>query len=201
MRTLVLMLACWWSLAVQADQWERPSPRTYSSWYGGYRLTVYPAERATSRPCEATLEKLDGNKYVEVWRKRLVNKVAPVSALISEKDASFVTFDNWGKMGRGDDVMVIYDGSGALKRKFALNDFVSEAEQESMMRGVSSIHWGGNHVLDHQVNILHVVIVGYERKAPRWWSIDPPEPKRTFRTIRIGLGTTQIIPDPPASGS
>jgi hypothetical protein len=86
MRALVLILACWWPPAAQADLWDPPSPKTYSSWYGGYRLTVYPAERATSRSCEATLEKLDGNKYVEVWRKPLVNEVAPVDARISEKD-------------------------------------------------------------------------------------------------------------------
>jgi hypothetical protein len=91
--------------------------------------------------------------------------------------------------------MVIYDGSGTLKRKFALNEFVSEAEQENMTRGLSSIHWGGNHVLDHQRNVLHVVIVGYERKAPRWWHIIPPEDKRMVRTLRLDLGTAQFIPE------
>ncbi|HEY5755625.1 MAG TPA: hypothetical protein VIU34_07370, partial [Steroidobacter sp.] len=107
MRALVLILACCWGLTAHADQWDLPSPKTYGSWYGGYRLTVYPGERGTSRHCEATLEKLDGNKYVEMWRKPLVNAISPVSALISERNATFVTFDNWGRTGYGDDVMVI----------------------------------------------------------------------------------------------
>ena len=194
MRALLLMLACGWGLVAHADQWEIPSPRTYGSWHGGYRLTVFPGDRMTSKRCEATLEKLDGEKYVEVWRKPLVNAIAPVSALISEKDAIFVTFDNWGSTGHGDDVMVIYDGSGTVKRKFSLNDIVPEAEQSKLRRSVSSIHWGDGHVLDHQDNILHLVIEEYEYQAPRWWNITPPESKRTFRNLHVDLATARIIP-------
>lgn len=58
-----------------ADDWAKPTPRTYTSRNQVYRLTVFPRSvTAEAQPvtawtatCEATLEKLEGNAYGLLW--------------------------------------------------------------------------------------------------------------------------------------
>lgn len=125
-KMVVLLIILPWIFPTYADKWLPPKPATYESHRSTYRLTVFPAQqeadvaqasRGASRlgsdaspRCEAVLERLDasGRRYEQVWRKPLINVVAPVSALVSDADGSFVTFDNWGRMGWGDDVIVLY---------------------------------------------------------------------------------------------
>jgi hypothetical protein len=203
---LLLLLAAGtaWS-----DTWSLPTPMTYASREGQFRLTVFPRQLAGAlryfedkvegrepagqtpgaQPrCEAILEKLAGNRYEQLWRKPLVNEVAPVSALVSDVDGSFVTFDNWHSMGRGDDVIAIYSGSGELRRKFKLTDILSERELEGLPRSVSSIRWGGEHyLLDlSEPPIVHLQVVLRERyKRDRI--------QREFKTVKIRLDTVEIV--------
>ena len=149
----ILALACTGALAL-ADQTAQTTPQTFVSSFGRYRLTVFPLEdprasfgthfelmvrpppsvhRGTQATCEATLERWVGNSYETVWRKPLVNKIAPVAAVVSAADGSFVTFDDWGETGYGDNVVVIYSGAGKLVKKLALGDFMTE-EQTGLSR-------------------------------------------------------------------
>jgi len=97
--------------------------------------------------CEATLEVLQTRRYRQIWRKPLVNDIAPVTALVSDRDGRFVTFDNWLYMGDGDDTIAIYDGRGRLTRKFALADVMSQEELDKLTRSVSSTWWRGDYKL------------------------------------------------------
>ena len=145
-----------------ADQTAQTTPETYVSTLGRYRLTVFPLEeegalrthselmvrlpptieRAVQARCEATLERWVGNSYEFIWRKPLVNKVSPESALVSAADGSFVTFDDWGRSGYGENVVVIYSGKGDLIRKFALGDLMTKAQVEKLPHTIGSIRWG-----------------------------------------------------------
>mgnify|MGYP003673971617 CR=1 FL=1 len=166
-RLLLLVLSVFVT-AAHADQWMLPVPETFTSDNGVFRLTVFPRELSGQlayfegivdgeaapgqaptdvTKSEATLERLVENKYVSEWRMPLVNDVAPVSALVSGRNGSFVTFDNWHSAGYGDDAIVIYDASGNLVKKYALTDLMTEEEFENLPRSVSSIHWSGDHHL------------------------------------------------------
>lgn len=181
-----------------ADSWRSPTPMTYTSSYGTYRLTVFPSGLDGHLPsyedkvagteaqagCEAVLERLDGNEYRRLWRMPLVNRVSPVSALISDKDGSFVTFDNWHHMGWGDDAIVIYGGDGQLKRQFALTSLMSQAEFDRLPRSVSSLQWSGEHAINDGKAIVYVQIATEG---------DRSSSNRKYRTVRIRLDTAEVI--------
>ena len=172
-----------------ADSWMAANVATYTSSRGDYRLTIFPQKptRAPSNEqsgCEATLEKLVGEKYEVLWRKPLVNEVSPVSALVSDSDGSFVTFDNWYSMGEGKDVIVIYTGEGEMLKKFALTDIMSQNEHDHLPRTASSIMWSGKHELDYDHKVLNVRIVLSGRDG---------NTTNNYRTIRIRLDTAEIF--------
>lgn len=191
-----------------ADQWLPPRPKIYQSPEGRYRLTVFPREIAGALSyfedkvedrelagqsaggqtrCEATLEKKIEDGYETIWRKPLVNDVAPVSALISDADGRFVTFDNWHSAGKGDDAIVVYSGSGEVRRQLKLTDIMSESEFSQLPRSISSIHWGGQHQIDDAdplvVNLQVLVRQTFERSTL----------KSEFRTVQIRLDTAEVV--------
>jgi hypothetical protein len=147
-----------------------------------------PAARSAggNANCEATLEKWVGRRYEELWRKPLVNDVSPVSALVSDDDGSFVTFDNWGPLGFGDDdVIVIYTGSGDLVKKFALRDIMTEKEYENFVTAYNNFwidSWGGKHILGQAAVVVRVTT-----------SAEKDEEKRTYRDVRISLVDGSLV--------
>ena len=153
-RTFMTILLAAAAGGVSADSWLPPIPVTALSDGGAYRLTVYPrqlseslehfsdkvdgnapaGQRAGGRAqCEATLEKLGPQSYEVVWRKPLVNDVAPLSALVAD-GGRFVTFDNWHHVGIGEDTIAIYQADGTLVKKHRLEDVVSEDVARKLRR-------------------------------------------------------------------
>lgn len=189
--------------AAQADQWLGPYPQSYVSDRGIYRLTIYPAgssgpssetdpvkdiaegrprviplSRAKAWP-EASIEQLRDGRYVQARTVRLVNAVSPASAVISDSDGRFATFDNWGGTGYGDDVVVIYDPEGRVVKKFALEDVVGGKRRlESFPHSISSIQWGGPHHIDAEQGHLVLEILSSGR-----YRVESP----TYRQLRVRL--------------
>ncbi len=64
-----------------------------------------------------------------VWERTLPNEVAPASALVSSDARFVVTFDNWGALGHGPHVVVIYDADGQLIRSLSLSDIAGARAQ------------------------------------------------------------------------
>ncbi|MEO1730667.1 MAG: hypothetical protein AAFR64_08010 [Pseudomonadota bacterium] len=146
---------------VRADSWAPPTTKTYVSQSGEYRFTVEPApiessltyfrEEITAREEGVSverpaplgfLEKLEDNgDWTPVWAAPLVNTVAPVSALVADDGAYVVTFDNWHSVGRGENVIVVYEASGAMVRSVALTDVLGEAYLSALPMSVSSTSW------------------------------------------------------------
>ena len=118
-------------------------PKKYYKW-----LTAKPkkkkrfsAQDTTTIPCHAILYKLNGQQdTVEIWNKKLINKVSPVFALVSNDGKRVVTLDNWHSMGYGNEVLVVYDEVGELVRKYQLEDF-SVFTLNDYYITVSSIWW------------------------------------------------------------
>lgn len=210
-KMVVLLITLPWIFPTYADKWLPPKPATYESHRSTYRLTVFPAQqeadvaqasRGASRlgsdaspRCEAVLERLDasGRRYEQVWRKPLINVVAPVSALASDADGSFVTFDNWGRMGWGDDVIVLYSASGALRKRFALTDIMSDSDVKRLPRTASSVHWGGQHELDYYGRTLKVRIVAVEGSSAGDRDDGYVEQDGEFRVVRIDVNSGKIL--------
>ena len=210
-KIVVLLLMLPWMLPAYADKWLPPKPATFESHRGTYRLTIFPASPGidvtkssqealgsgsnTNPRCEAVLERLDdgGRHYGQVWRTPLTNVVAPVSALVSDVDGSFVTFDNWGRMGWGGDVIVLYSASGVLKKKFSLTDIMSDSDFKKLPRTASSVHWGGQHELDYAGRTLIVRLVAVEGITAGDKDEGYIEQEGEFRTVRIDMSSGRIL--------
>jgi len=147
-----------------ADSWVLPTTTSYVSPGGCARITIVP--RALEGQLSYFEDKVEGvepagqktggadaararlERQVEagwetVWEGRIVNAVAPVSAIVRDDGAYAVTFDNWHGVGYGPDVVAIYGAEGRLVRALSLTDLVPEAYIAALPRSVSSIRWRG----------------------------------------------------------
>lgn len=211
MRTLWLAwlfaLMCLPSFA-RADSWAPATRQTYLSADQNARFTVEPRQiksplaffkdkvkdkelagqqRGGPTKAEGWLERRgpDGS-WTILWRKPLVNDVAPVSALVSNDGAHVITFDNWHSLGWGDDAVVIYGADGTPVRAMPLTAFLPKHYVAVLPHSVSSIHWRGEPSLSAAGErlILPVTI------PPEG---DDPE-ARAFVRIEIDLATGRVIP-------
>jgi hypothetical protein len=181
--SFALLLLC--PLAARADTWAAARTTTYKSANGTHRFTTIPpgdkgnpeTDRKKAR-CFGRLEKKqkDGS-YTPVWEKQLSNEVSPVSALVGEGGDYVVTFDNWHRVGRGDNVVVIYGPKGKLVRELGLRDFLTGDEVTRLPNSVSSTWWGEGHVLDEKNGCVVLKVKG-DTKA---------------KEVRLRLETSRVV--------
>jgi hypothetical protein len=191
-----------------ADSWLPAERTTYLSPDKATRLTVVPrdldsqlayfsdkvdgkepaGQRRGGEPhALGILERRSGEAWTKVWEAPLVNEVAPVRALVANGGGHVVTFDNWHSAGFGDNVVVIYRGDGSLVRSMKLTDILPEDYVRALPTSVSSMWWGGEHVLsrDGRQVVLKVVVPSGRG------SIGSP---RSFVDVTIDLATGAVAP-------
>lgn len=171
----------WLAGVARADSWQPPTPEVYSSSDKAWRLTVTPRALVSSlayyedqvahrahpgaragnlqKQAQGYLQHREHGHWRAVWNAPLLNDVGPVSAIVSSA-GRVVTFDNWGSMGYGKDVVVIYDDHGKPLRAMGLDDFLPKEYIEALPASVSSIWWGGKHhfSVDGRQLLLSVVV-------------------------------------------
>ena len=164
---------------LRADSWMNPESKNYTSENGEYILTVYPTQIPkkyyswlNAKPkkkskfsvsdtiiiyCNAILKKIEDNDTIEVWNKKLINKVAPVDVIVANDGESIITFDNWHNLGYGVDVMTCYDKHGNLTRRFSLED-ISPFPINDYKFSISSIWWrcGVKYISNNEVKICFI---------------------------------------------
>lgn len=209
--TLTLMLSSTLVRPAKADSWLTPEKKTYYSPNKKFYIEVTPkrpegqlgffgdkvegkrdagAQKGVKKNVAraALYARGAGESYSKLRDFQLVNEVSPVSAIVSDSGTYVVTFDNWYRVGYGDDVVVIYLADGTLIRKFGLEDLLTPNHVETLPRTVSSIWWGGEHYIDEAKGLLVLKVVS-ERKdmasAARYQELKialatgrPLEPKR-----------------------
>lgn len=136
-----------------------PERRTYFSADRQTRLIVTPnrasalhyfGRSASARPpgarAEGRLERRDARRgWRTQWQGQLRNEVMPVAAMVADSGRYFVTFDDWGGVGTGPNVVVIYDGSGRVVRALSILDLLPEPYVRTLPRSFSSVYWSGEH--------------------------------------------------------
>ena len=169
---------------VRADRWMPPGEATYVSSDQRFRLTVLPRVLSSSQAywsdhqadprkrgqapgqreaCVGQLERrMPDGSCALVWRRDLVNDVAPVSALVTRDGRYVATFDNWHAMGWGNSAVVLYGPEGELLASFALGDFLTKEQIAQLSHTVSSIAWGGLHRFDASEEHLILEIVKHD---------------------------------------
>ena len=159
---LVLCAFCSHLGSAWADSWELPKTRDYYSSDSSYLLRVVPTiipakywEWQAAKPkkrsryspqdttivhCYATLFHRVQKDLVPVWKQDLVNRIAPMHALVSNDGRYVVTLDNWASLGYGVDVVVVYDHQGAMRKRTNLES-LSPYPLNQYRITVSSLWW------------------------------------------------------------
>lgn len=108
-------------------------------------------------PCYAKMYKVIDGEDRLIWEQKLINRVAPVTAIVSNDGKFLVTFDNWHSMGYGVDVMVYYNEKGELIKRHMLED-ISPFPINAYEISISSMWWrcGQEFVDNHRILICFV---------------------------------------------
>jgi hypothetical protein len=113
---------------------------------------------------------------------------------VADSGRYVVTFDEWGRVGYGPNVVVIYGPDGEVIKKYALEGLLTEEEISQVTHGVSSRWWRDSGCLNEYTGVLNLrVVLGYEPYSP----LDP-EPYAVIRekavTISIRLSDGEVLP-------
>ena len=168
-----------------ADSWLAATEQDYYSANEAYYLHVVPGDG--SSPARGTLyeaARREGDD-AEVWSRWLENPYAPHKVLVADSGEYVVTFDEWGGVGYGPNVVVIYGPEGELVKQFALEDLLTEEEIAAVPQTVSSRWWGGEHYIDEEAgDLVLAVATGCTGLG------DGAE----YRELRIHLADGEVLP-------
>ena len=167
-RRLWLSISIVFAFQVFGDSWFLPERATFDSSDGQWRLSITPKDlreefdRDSANVARAELYRKSAHgTFVRTAAWRLVNEVSPVDALVAN-DGTAVTFDHWGSVGYGEDVVVIYRPDGALVRQLALEDLLETEDILQLPHSTSSIWWAGKHRLDETERSVVLEIKGHQ---------------------------------------
>ncbi len=137
-------------VSLRADSWGPPTPSVHVSENAGLIARVEPGSTnpdgsgAKSAHCRF-YRYSEEKKMYEFWREHdLVNGARPCSVVIPDDGSFLVTFDDYMGVGTSENTVVVYDASGRILKKWALNDILSDAEIKELPSSTMSIHWRGD---------------------------------------------------------
>lgn len=161
-KLLAILFLTFISSRIVADTWKSPETKNYFSENRKYFVKVFPTSTPekyykwrTAKPkkkskfsekdttiilCHAILYKIEGADTIEIWKQKLINRIAPETVIVANDGKSIVTFNNWGSVGYGIDVMVTYDEFGGLVKRYQLEDF-SPFPINHYEMSISSLWW------------------------------------------------------------
>lgn len=172
---------------LNSDSWGRPSKREYDSSNKKFTFVTKPAFSVLLKlkKCRGILyENVTNEKVKKNWSKNLVNDLSPLGALIHDEGKFVVTFNDYAFLGYGENVVVIYDDTGKLIKRFSLTDIINQEDIWDLTHSVSSIWWMGRHTIIESQNILVLEI-------PFHFNFNS-EPKK-FEYVLIELNTGKLI--------
>lgn len=183
--TTAAFLAFFTAGSAAADSWLPPTEQDYYSANREYFFHVVPGDGST--PARGTLYRaFPARDAQELWARELVNPSAPHRVLVADSGEYVVTFDEWGRVGYGPNVVVIYGPGGELVKNFALEDLLTGEDIVAVPHTVSSRWWGGEHYLDEALGVVVLQVVA-----------GPGEPAGAgggFREVRIRLADGEVLP-------
>ncbi|MFC1898641.1 hypothetical protein ACFLYJ_03615 [Candidatus Cloacimonadota bacterium] len=142
---------------LSSDSWVKPSKMEYISSNKKFTFVTKPGFSVllTLKKCRGILyENVPNGKSKKIWSKSLVNDLSPYGALIHNEGKFVVTFNDYAHLGYGDNVVVIYDDTGKLIKRFSLYDILDHEDIIDLSHSVSSIWWMGHHTIIESQNIL-----------------------------------------------
>lgn len=162
MKLLFIICLSLISTRLFADSWSEPTIKRYYSKDSVYFVEIVPTKipgnywkwkgakpkkkhkftsaDTTIIPAHAKMYKIENQDTLKVWKQKLVNPHAPVSAQVSADGKYLVTFDDWYNVGYGPNVFVFYNNKGKLLKQYSLKD-ISPFPLDEYFLSISSIWW------------------------------------------------------------
>lgn len=122
--------------------YPRNVPEKYFNWLAALpkrKKKFHPSDTIIT-PCFARMYKVTNGKDSLIWEQQLINRIAPVTAMVSNDGKYLVTFDNWLSTGYGCNLMVCYNEKGELIKRHKLED-ISPFPINTYSISISSINW------------------------------------------------------------
>lgn len=185
---IVAPLAALFAGVAAADSWMAPTEQDYYSANEAYYLHVVPGDgsaHASAALYEVVVDAEAGGDALLKWSRELLNPSAPHQVLVADSGAYVVTFDEWGGVGYGPNVVVIYGPESDVVKNFALEDLLTDEELAAVPHTVSSRWWGGEHYIDEEAgDLVLAVATGCTGLG------DGDE----YRELRIHLADGEVLP-------
>lgn len=108
-------------------------------------------------PCHAKMFRITEKGDSLIWEQKLINRVAPVTVIVSNNGKYVITFDNWHSMGYGVDVLAYYNEKGELIKRHMLED-ISPFPINTYQMSISSLWWrcGQQFIDDERISICFI---------------------------------------------
>jgi len=155
----------------RADSWLAASLKVIASPDGSALLRITPGQSGEKEShATAVVLKYDAASggYQKVTEFPLRNPVAPHEAVITNGARFIVTFDDWAEIGRTENVVVVYRGTGEVVKSWSLADIFSPEERKRFTSSVSSTWWRGNvELLENRTQSPVVIIRPEARMMPQ----------------------------------
>ncbi|NQU31729.1 MAG: hypothetical protein HQ521_00705 [Bacteroidetes bacterium] len=176
------------SQSTYGDEYIKAYTKQYKSQNGIYTLTVYPTytpknfdremnkrnknpEKHKNRlikdtiiPCHAILTRTINYEQEIIWEKDLVNKTAPEEAIVTNDGEYVLTFDDWFYIGKGENVIVVYDKKGDKLQNYRLNEFCPFPIND-LTETVSSIPWYfGIETYSISPNVIEILVINKSKE-------------------------------------
>ena len=135
---------------LRADSWGAPTPYANLSENAGIVVRVEPGssnrDGSGSNPAHCRFFRYsEEKKTYEFWREHdLVNGTLPGKVVTPDDGSFLVTLDDYMSGGTSKNTVVVYDATGRMLKKWALNDILSEAEIKELPHSTMSIKWRGD---------------------------------------------------------
>lgn len=110
---------------------------------GSGLLRITPSSYTSGGPAHAIVMRFDKNQrtYLKIADFPLRNRWSPGDAVITNEAQFVVTFDDLGEIGRTNNTIVVYRGTGEVIRAFSLLELFTEAETKTFAMSASSTWW------------------------------------------------------------
>jgi hypothetical protein len=130
-----------------ADSWPPPAPFVKASENGNIVVRVDPGfskagdDSRMSSHCRF-YRYVERTKLYELWKEfDLVNRTLPETVVVPNDGSFLVTFDDYMGVGTTGNMIVVYDSSGRVRKRWSLKDVFTEGEIADLPRSTMSIHW------------------------------------------------------------
>lgn len=126
---------------------REPTPEVYTSHRGRFIVRIEPGKyvKNPTTSSHTTARVFEFNSHAHAYEPRatfkLENEILPRNVLITEDGSRIVAVDDWFNQDYKKPVIVVYDASGIVLKRFRINDLLSLEEADEIKPPKGKLYW------------------------------------------------------------